>query len=86
LTAATLLTTQNNAGFMMSDDGTMATGARNETRDAGPKLYGASGEPLHSGSRSLANQVDPLEDFVKQRPFTAALLALVIGYLLGKVT
>jgi hypothetical protein len=24
---------------MMSDDGTMATGARNETRDAGPKLY-----------------------------------------------
>ena len=52
----------------------------------GPNWYGASGEPLHSGSRSLANQVDPLEDFVKQQPFTAALLALVIGYLLGKVT
>jgi hypothetical protein len=71
---------------MMSDDGTMATGAPNEKRDAGPKLYGASGEPLHSGSRSFASQIDPLAAFVEQRPFTSALLALVIGYLLGKIT
>jgi hypothetical protein len=49
-------------------------------------LYGAFGEPLHSGSRSLASQIDPLAGFVKQRPFTSALLALVIGYLLGKIT
>jgi hypothetical protein len=71
---------------MMSDDGTMATGAPNETRDAGPKLYGASGEPLQSGVRSSPDQIDPLAGFVKQRPFTSALLALVIGYLLGKIT
>jgi hypothetical protein len=31
-------------------------------------------------------QTDQLADFVKQQPFTAALIALVIGYLLGKVT
>jgi hypothetical protein len=30
--------------------------------------------------------MDQLADFVKQQPFTAALGALVIGYLLGKVT
>jgi hypothetical protein len=71
---------------MMSDDGTMATGAPNETRDAGPKLYGASGGQLHSGSQSLPSQIDPLANFVKQRPFTSALLALVLGYLLGKIT
>jgi hypothetical protein len=70
----------------MSDDGTMATRAPNETRDTGPKLYGASGEPLHAVSRSSAEENDPLAGFVKQRPFTSALVALVIGYLLGKIT
>jgi hypothetical protein len=71
---------------MMSEDETMATGAPNETRDAGPKLYDASGEPLHSVSRSSPDQIDPLEGFVKQQPFTSALVALIIGYLLGKIT
>jgi len=42
----------------MSDDGTMATRAPNETRDTGPKLYGASGEPLHSVSRSSGEEID----------------------------
>jgi hypothetical protein len=70
----------------MSDDGTMATGAPNGSPDAEPKLYGASGEPLRSGSRSPQDQTDQLADFVKQQPFTAALMALVVGYLLGKVT
>ena len=64
----------------------MATGAPNETGSAEPKLYGASGEPLHSGSRPRSDQVDPLAAFVKQRPFTSALVALVVGYLLGKIT
>jgi hypothetical protein len=67
----------------MSDDGTIATG---ETRDTGPRLDGVPGEPLHSGSRATHNQTDQLADFVKQQPFTAALVALVVGYLLGKVT
>ena len=70
----------------MSDDGAMATGAPQETRDPEPKLYSASGEPLRSDSRATQNQTDQLADFVKQQPFTAALVALVIGYLLGKVT
>jgi hypothetical protein len=30
--------------------------------------------------------MDQLADFVKQQPFAAALGALVIGYLLGKIT
>jgi hypothetical protein len=70
----------------MSDDGTMAPGAPNETPDANPKLYNASGEPLRSRAGSASDPTDPLADFVKQQPFTAALAALVVGYLLGKVT
>jgi hypothetical protein len=68
----------------MSDDGTMAQGAPNETPDADTKLFGASGNPLRSQSGST--QSDQLANFVKQQPFTAALIALMIGYVLGKVT
>jgi hypothetical protein len=67
----------------MSDDGSTASGAPG-TRDGDTKLYGASGEPLRSSSGTT--QTDQLADFVKQQPFTAALVALVVGYLLGKVT
>jgi hypothetical protein len=72
----------------MSDDGTMASTVNmpNE-REAEPKLYGASGEPLRTRSRSTPDQTtDQLAGFVQQQPFTAALVALVLGYLLGKVT
>jgi ElaB/YqjD/DUF883 family membrane-anchored ribosome-binding protein len=70
----------------MSDDGTTAPGASNDTRDAASKLYSAAGEPLRSASGSASNQTDQLAEFVKHQPYTAALVALVIGYLLGKVT
>ena len=72
--------------FTMSDDGTMAPGAPGETREADPRLLNASGEPLRTGARRTTNETDQLADFVKQQPFTAALVALVVGYLLGKVT
>jgi hypothetical protein len=49
-------------------------------------LSGASGEPIRSGSQLTQNQTDQPVDFVKQQPFTAALVALVIGYLLGKIS
>jgi ElaB/YqjD/DUF883 family membrane-anchored ribosome-binding protein len=67
-------------------EGTIGTGVPNERRATDPKLPGASDEAVDSSSRSSQNQTDLLADFVKQQPFTAALVALVIGYLLGKVT
>ena len=70
----------------MSDDGTLAPGAPNETLDTNPKLYNSSGEPLRSRPASASEPTDQLADFIKQQPFTAALAALVVGYLLGKVT
>jgi hypothetical protein len=72
----------------MSDGGTMASGmgVPNE-REAEPKLYDASGEPLRTGSRLVQNSTtDPLAEFVQEQPFTAALVALVLGYFLGKIT
>lgn len=69
----------------MSDDGTVAPGVASATRDTGTGLYSASGDPLRSGS-GTSIQTDQLAEFVKQQPFTAALVALVVGYMLGKVT
>ena len=66
----------------MSDDGSTASGA--QMRETDTELFGASGEPLRSTSGPA--QSDQVADFVKQQPLTAALVALVIGYLLGKVT
>ena len=72
----------------MSNDGTMASdpSISNGVRDAGSKLYDASGEPLQTGSRPVEKQSERLVDFVQGQPLTAALIALVVGYLLGKVT
>jgi hypothetical protein len=36
--------------------------------------------------RTRPVQNDQLADFVQQQPLTAALVALVVGYLLGKIT
>jgi hypothetical protein len=72
ITAATLQSILT-MGLMMSDDGTMATGARNETRDAGPKLYGASDEPLYSVR--YHHLIRSSRCFVKQRPFTSSFAA-----------
>ena len=69
----------------MSDEGTMAPGVSDEARNAEPKLHGASGESVRSGSKLTQSQTDQLADFVKQQPFTAVLVALVVGYLLGKI-
>jgi hypothetical protein len=73
----------------MSGDGTTASAAgMSNERQTEPKLYGASGEPLHTGSRSTSDQKtnDQLAAFVSEQPFTAALVALVVGYFLGKIT
>ncbi len=70
----------------MNDAGTAAAGAPNEAPNVNPKLYSASGEPLRPRSGSGSASTDQLADFVKQQPFTAALVALVIGYMLGKIT
>lgn len=70
----------------MSDDGTMARGAPGETREAEPGLLDASGEPMRASRGSTSTQTDQLAQFVTQQPLTAALVALVVGYLLGKIT
>jgi hypothetical protein len=72
----------------MSGDGTMdsAPGGSKPAMGSEPRLYDASGEPLRPASGSSHNQTDQLAAFIQEQPLTAAMVALVVGYLLGKVT
>lgn len=72
--------------FEMSDEAGSAPVTPNEAQDGATSLYNAAGERIHSSGRQVQKQTDQLAEFVQQQPLTAALVALVIGYLLGKVT
>ena len=69
----------------MSDNETMqSTAAAKDVRH--PRLYDTAGNPLPAAPQHPRTEVDPLIVFVQERPFTAALTTLVVGYLLGKIT
>lgn len=57
----------------VSDDGTIASGSTSE-------VFPPKNSPQPPG------QADQLVAFVQEQPLTAALVALVLGYLLGKIT
>ena len=63
---------------------TAAAGLGNPPAGGG-KLYSASGEPLRE-QRKARDQRDQLAAFVQDQPVTAALIALIGGYFLGKIT
>jgi len=64
----------------------IGTGVGSSGSSSGTSLYGPSGERLQPGSRQNHSQSDQIGDFVMQQPMTAALVALVVGYFLGKLT
>jgi hypothetical protein len=49
-------------------------------------LFGPAGEKLQPSGRQRSGQSDQIGDFVMQQPMTAALVALIVGYFLGKLT
>ena len=67
----------------MSGDTTMgaASDATKSARDAASRLYDSAGQPMRTTA-----QADELATFVREQPLTAALSALIIGYILGKIT
>ena len=71
--------------FDMSDNETMqSTAAAKDARHS--RLYDTAGNPLSAAPQHARTEMDPLIVFVQEKPFTAALTTLVVGYLLGKIT
>jgi hypothetical protein len=63
-----------------SDMSETAPGASTTTSSGG--LYDETGSPIRSQTEQ---KLEPLVSFVKEQPVAAALGALVIGYILGKI-
>jgi hypothetical protein len=72
--------------FDMSDNQTTQSTAAAPKDVRQSRLYDTTGNPLSTGPQEPRTEMDPLIVFVQEKPFTAALTTLVIGYLLGKIT
>jgi len=57
-----------------------------QTAETARKLYDASGDVIQTASDQAQETTDQLARFVREQPLSAALAALIIGYLLGKMT
>ncbi len=55
-------------------------------QNAERKLYNASGEVMRQGAQQAQATTDDLARFAREQPIATALAALVIGYILGKIT
>ena len=57
----------------------------NEGRDAETRLLDAQGRVMNRGARQAQGTLEQIETYVREQPFSAALLALGIGYILGRL-
>ena len=57
----------------------------NEARDTAGKLLDADGNVLNQASTTGGEVLDQIGDYVRQQPFSAALIALGIGYIIGRL-
>jgi hypothetical protein len=71
----------------MNDEAGSPPGPGNNGQPNPSTFYAASGGLLRAaGQQPTLDQTDQLAAFVRQQPLTAALVALAIGYLLGKIS
>ena len=72
----------------MSGDKTMGTApdTTSSMRDTANRLYDSAWQPMRGAVQAAQGQADQLATFVREQPLTAALSALIIGYILGKIT
>ena len=57
-----------------------------QATDTARKLYDASGEVIQHGTQQMQTTTDQVIGFVREQPLAAVLSALIIGYVLGKIT
>ncbi len=71
----------------MNDEAGSAPGMGNDIRPDASTSYAGSGGLLRAaGQQQPRDQTDQLAVFVQQQPLTAALVALAVGYILGKIS
>jgi len=63
------------------------TGARlaDEAKDTTGKLLDSQGRAINRATESAGGTLNEIETFVREQPFSAAFIALGIGYILGRL-
>ena len=68
------------------------TGMTNEGRDTSGRLLDAQGRAMHQtrqaagqAQRAANDSLDQVGNYVREQPLSAALIALGVGYLLGRL-
>lgn len=73
---------QEGAGRVAGDAGTEAKGRANQAAGAAQESYGKAKDAVRDTSASLDNW---LRDTIEAQPYTATLVAIGIGWLLGRM-
>ena len=56
-----------------------------QSGNASGKLYDAQGQSIRSSAQQAQSTAVQIEDYIRQQPLSAVLLALGAGYILGKI-
>ena len=57
----------------------------NEGRDADRRLLDADGRAVNQAKQSAESMLDEVGDYIREQPVSTALLALGIGYIIGRL-
>ena len=72
----------------MSDQSATSTAQdmAGQATDTARRLYDSSGEVIRHASQRTQATADQFIGFVREQPLAAVLSALIVGYVLGKIT
>jgi len=70
---------------MSSSQGNTGAGLANEAKNTVGKLLDAQGHAIDRASQNASNTLNQVETFVREQPFSAAFIALGIGYIIGRL-
>lgn len=80
---------QEGFGRLTGDTRTQAEGLANQAAGTAQELYGQAKDAAADATRALRRGAGDAQDFVRetieQRPYTTALVALCIGFLIGRI-
>ncbi len=70
---------------MSGTTGDTSASIANEARDTAGRLLDAEGNVVNRASGGAGEALDQVGEYVRQQPFSAALIALGIGYIIGRL-
>jgi hypothetical protein len=70
----------------MNDEAGSGSGMADDVRPDVSAPFASSGGLLRAAGQPQRGETDQIAVFIQQQPMTAALVALAVGYILGKIS